>query len=228
MRKTILSLSAAALALTGGVAFAQKGERADANGDGVITLAEMQARSAERFARMDSNSDGVLNHADRQAKMAEHFARIDADNDGEVTQAEMQAAHETRRAKRAERMAERGVERTERMNRRGGNRAERMAERFAAADTDNSGGLTMAEMQAMHEARGERGHRGKRGMNRMTRLDTNGDQAISKAEFDAQVAARFARLDADDNGQVTAEERETAKAERRAKWQERRAARQAQ
>ena len=54
MRKTILTLSAAALAVTGGVAYAQKGERADTNGDGVITLAEMQAKSAERFARMDA------------------------------------------------------------------------------------------------------------------------------------------------------------------------------
>ncbi len=37
--------------------------------------------------------------------------------------------------------------------------------------------------------------------------DTNGDRVITRAEFMAQAEANFARMDADDNGQVTAEER---------------------
>lgn len=47
---------------------------------------------------------------------------------------------------------------------------------------------------------------------RTAKADTNGDGALSRAEFVAQAQARFDRLDADRNGQVTREERRTARA----------------
>ena len=100
-----------------------------------------------------------------------------------------------------------------------------MAQRFAQADTDNSGGLSQAELAAMHEARGERGKRGNRGGKRgglFLSADANGDQAISRAEFDASVQARFAKLDTNGDGAISAEEREAQKGERRAKRGERR------
>ena len=70
MNKTILALSAAALALTGTTAIAQHrgAHNPDTDGNGSVTLTEMQAASAERFARMDANGDGVINAADRQAR----------------------------------------------------------------------------------------------------------------------------------------------------------------
>ncbi|MAH16766.1 MAG: hypothetical protein CMN65_13785, partial [Sphingomonadaceae bacterium] len=153
MKKTILALSAAALALTGTTAIAQyrgAGHNADTNGDGTVTLAEMQSQSAERFARMDANGDGVLDAQDRAARGEAMFARADINGDGELTIAEMQAAREARKAERPERGDR--PERAERRGKRGGDRSERMAERFAAADTDNSGGLSQSELEAMHEA----------------------------------------------------------------------------
>ena len=58
--------------------------------------------------------------------------------------------------------------------------------------------------------------------------NTNGDQAISRAEFDAAVQARFAKLDSDGNGALSAEEREAHKAERRAERQAKRGERRGQ
>ncbi|MCD1589198.1 calcium-binding protein [Qipengyuania citrea] len=228
MNKTILALSAAALALTGTTAIAQHrgAHNPDTDGNGSVTLTEMQAASAERFARMDANGDGVINAADSQARGAQMFARADANGDGELTAAEMQAAREARKADRPER-----GERSERRAKRGGDRTERMAQRFAQADTDNSGGLSQAELAAMHEARGERGKRGNRGGKRggmFLSADANGDQAISRAEFDAAVQARFAKLDSDGNGAISAEEREAHKAERRAERQAKRGERRGQ
>ncbi|MEC7421733.1 MAG: EF-hand domain-containing protein [Pseudomonadota bacterium] len=223
MKKTILALSAAALALTGTTAIAQyrgAGHNADTNGDGTVTLAEMQSQSAERFARMDANGDGVLDAQDRAARGEAMFARADTNGDGELTIAEMQAAREARKAERPERGDR--PERAERRGKRGGDRSERMAERFAAADTDNSGGLSQSELKAMHEARGERRQRGKRGMRMLERVDTNGDKAISRAEFDAAAMARFTRLDSNADGAISAAERDAAKAERKQRREQRR------
>src|SRR3546814_20375997 len=64
-----------------------------------------------------------------------------------------------------------------------------------------------------------RGHHGKRGgqhgMRMMGKADTDGDKAISQAEFQTAALARFDAADANKDGQVTSEER---KAQRGA-WQ---------
>lgn len=41
--------------------------RADSNGDGAVTLAEMQAAAAQRFDRADADNDGKLTQAERDA-----------------------------------------------------------------------------------------------------------------------------------------------------------------
>ena len=121
----------------------------------------------------------------------------------------------------------------ERANRRDGRR-EQM---FARLDTDGSGGLSEAEMAAgrdtMRERRGERGgeaHRGGRGgrgghgrgMAMLRQADTNGDQIITRAEFDTSVEARFARVDTDSSGTITSAERDAARAAMRGERGERR------
>ncbi|MFL0354968.1 calcium-binding protein [Erythrobacter sp. GH1-10] len=238
MRKTILTLTGATLALGGtGVALADhhrgKGIEsrgpmaADTDGDGIITLAEAKAQGAERFARMDVNGDGAINREDREARRAARFAAADTDGNGELTAEEMNVAHEARRAERAER------------------RAERQARRFERLDADNSGGLSEAELDAAKQARGEAraGHRGKRGemrrggrggprhhaMRMLRQADADGDKTVTRAEFDAAIEARFAKVDSDGSGTITAEERKAAMAtmkermqERRGKWRERR------
>ena len=231
MRKTILTLSVAAVALTGaGIAYAQHGDHPnpDANGDGVATLAEVRDHGNQLFARMDANGDGVIDARDRQAHHEERFAKADANGDGELSQAEMKAMHEARKERREER-------REARAEKRGG----RMAEHFAKADTDNSGGLSQDELRAMHEARGER-HEGKRAGRRggehgmrsggkgrahmMLRMaDKDGDKSVTRTEFDAALAAHFARADANGDGAISAEERKVAheamRSERKAKRQ---------
>lgn len=221
MRKLTIALTTGAAALTLGVAgiaaaHQHGGERgmaaADANDDGIISLDEAQAHADERFTRMDANADGQLTMEDRDAHRAQRFAEADTDGNGELSPAEMTAAREAREAERAQR------------------RAERQARMFERADTDGSGGLSEAEMIAAREARGEarEGRRGQRGemrrggrrggdraMRMLRRADTNQDQIVSKAEFDAAVEARFARVDSDGSGTITAEEREAAREARR-------------
>lgn len=231
MNTTFLTLSAAALALTGTAAIADHHGKhnPDANGDGVVTLDEVRTQSAAMFTKMDANGDGVLNAEDRAAHRAEMFAKADTNGDGELSQAEMKAMHEARKERREER-------REARAERREG----RMAEHFAKMDTDNSGGLSADEMRAMHEARGERGprdrKRGMRGMRggaggphgMMRMADSDGDSSVTRAEFDAGVAAHFAKADANSDGQITAEERKAAHEAMRAEWKAKRAERRGQ
>jgi hypothetical protein len=72
-------------------------ERFDANGDGQITVEEIEIHRAERFNAADTNGDGVIDAAEFEAaatqraadrvaeRAAEMFARIDEDGDGQLT-----------------------------------------------------------------------------------------------------------------------------------------------
>ncbi len=80
--------------------------RWDADGDGVITEAEMAAaaqarvarRIAKKFARMDRNGDGRVERAEFDDRGAAQFARLDTDGDDRVTLEEIRARrHERRR-----------------------------------------------------------------------------------------------------------------------------------
>ncbi len=217
MKKSVLTLSAAAITLVGATgAYANHhGSKAkvDANGDGEISLAETMAHSAERFARMDADGNGQIDTADRAARKAARFAKLDANGDGEVTQAEMQAAREAHKEARTER------------------RAERSGKRFAMLDTDGSGGLSEAEMAAAREQRGDRAkaggkkrggemrgkkRAGRKGMKMLRQADANGDKIITRAEFDKAVKARFEKMDTDNSGTITREERKAAREARKA------------
>ena len=94
-----------------------------------------------------------------------------------------------------------------------------------------------ARGEAPAERRGKRGEmrRGGRGgprhhaMRMLRQADADGDKTVTRAEFDAAIEARFAKVDSDGSGTITAEERKAAMAtmkermqERRGKWRERR------
>lgn len=70
--------------------------KADADGDGFITKDEMkalhEARRAERQARRfpDSNGDGVVDAGEWNAAMQERFTKLDKNGDGVISQEEMQ------------------------------------------------------------------------------------------------------------------------------------------
>lgn len=115
----------------------------DADGDGKVTQAEMEAHAKARFDAADTDGNGKLSaeemaaaakkreeerRAKRAAKMLE---RLDTNNDGEVSFDEMPGQQ---------------------------TRADRM---FARVDADGDGNITEAEMQAAAEKFKER--RGKHG-----------------------------------------------------------------
>lgn len=160
-----------------------RAERADANGDGKVTLQESQAALRERLMRLDANQDG------------------------KITRAEM----DNRRERFQERRAERG--------------AQRGQDVFARLDTDHSGQLSPSEFAAGREQMRERraarggehprmGHRGPgaRGEpgERFAGLDADNDGAVSAAELDRAAAERFNKADANHDGALTADERRAA------------------
>ncbi len=85
------------------------------------------------------------------------------------------------------------------------------AARFAAADTDGNGTLSVEEMIARAEA--QRAERMMRGAERMIeRMDQNGDGVLSAAEMGPRDEGRiFARLDADEDGAISREEMDNAR-----------------
>lgn len=177
MKKKIAFLTLGAALIAAPVLAAPgAGPRGDADGNGTLTRAEVQAHAAEKFAKMDANGDGKIDASDRAAKRAEMqaaaFARFDANKDGNISKAEWDQAAADRAAKRAQRDEKRA--------------------------------------DAGEGKRGMRGHHGKRGGHHgmmMGRADTDGDKAISQAEFQTAALARFDAADANKDGQVTAEER---------------------
>lgn len=78
----------------------------DTNGDGKITVEEMEAHRANRFAEQDTDGDGSLSKEELLAAMLDHasermakrvdrmFVRKDEDGDGKISMAEL--GHEDR------------------------------------------------------------------------------------------------------------------------------------
>jgi Ca2+-binding EF-hand superfamily protein len=200
MTKTLILGAAIALALSGAAAAQDRpAGRLDANADRQVSLAEMQAAAAERFARSDINRDGQLTAEERRAarqtvraerqggraeRMAAVFSRRDADRNGVLSQAET---------------------------------PRRLQANFAALDADQDGGLSLAELQARRQVmtRQDRPKLSPEARAARAARRTGGDGVVTRAEMQARVSERFARLDADRNGFVTREERRAARAARR-------------
>lgn len=153
----------------------------DTDGDGALSLAEMQAArpgmTEEKFAQLDRNGDGVVTR-DEHPRGRHRGKAIDTNGDGNIDLAELQAA---RPGMTAEKFAQLDVnndgllspdERPKRKNR---------GERFASLDTDGSGGVSLQEMQAGKNARIAE---------QFARMDTNGDGEISQEEHQARAAKR--------------------------------------
>lgn len=144
------------------------------------------------FENMDANQDGVVTRAEVTAATEKRFADLDTDRDGKVSQAERQAAREAMRARRT-------------------------TERFAALDADKNGQLSPQEFDAARDKRGrpgmgaERKGHGRGGWGQGER--GRGSQAdVAKADFMAPALRRFDVMDSNDDGKITAEERDSAMA----------------
>lgn len=86
--------------------------------------------------------------------------------------------------------------------------AARSAE-FSRIDADSDGQISREERRAGRGDRGDRGH-GRRGGGHghmLTSADANNDGNITREEFLARPTEMFERLDADDNGVISASER---------------------
>ena len=154
--------------------------------------------------KADQDGDRIVTKAEAMAAGDARFAKMDANNDGILNAADRTAM---------------------------------MAKRFAMMDADNNGAISQAEFMAIHEAGAERredrrekrmerrgadiregrqgGRRGGGAMAMMARADTNGDKAVSQAEFRAAIEARFTKADTNQDGSITTEERQSG---RKGKW----------
>lgn len=112
--------------------------------------------AAMMFDRLDADGDGVITRAEIEAARLARAAEMDADGDGTITREEFVAWHAARAAERAER------------------RAGRMFDRVAGPDAEG-----IAPEQMLREGRIDR---------MFARLDTDGDGAISREEFEAGAA----------------------------------------
>lgn len=153
----------------------------------VQTRAEVQTTATEMFAKLDANKDGKLDATDRAAKRAEMQEKKFARLDADGDGSISKAEWDQHGADRA---AKRGERRTE------------------------------AGEAGKGKRHGMRGHHGKRGGHHgmmMGKADTDGDKAISQAEFQTAALARFDAADANKDGQVTPEERKAQRGAWRAK-----------
>lgn len=175
------------------------------------TRADVQSAVARHFARMDANRDGFVSKAELEAlkakrgdkRAARHdpatmFARLDANKDGSITRAEAEAA-------RTARAAAKGKPATAHAVAVGG--------LFDRADKNRDGAISRAEFEAAGPKGGMRGGKRHAGMKhgpgaRIFEMgDANKDGRVSLAEAQQAALGRFDRADANRDGKVTPEER---------------------
>lgn len=173
----------------------QRFTRADANGDGVVTLEEMQAVRHDKGpgkgpGRMGPGGPGARMGHGRPGggrmgpgepmgpgamfgpMIEQQFTLADKDRDGKVTQAEIDALR---------------------------------AEHFQAADTNGDGSIDQTEMQAWGTKM-----RSEHMKKFFATLDKDGDGKLSKSEVPARLAGRFDSVDTNKDGFITVEEQAAA------------------
>lgn len=171
----------ASAAFAAAVAFAAPDAmgKADTDGDGAISKAEVTAIASANFAKMDINKDGKLDAADREAKHKAHFDALDADKNGSISEAEFTAARQERMEKRGKPgEGHMGMDhkRMQGHGKRGGHQLLRGLMMLKMADANGDKAVTQAEMTALIDTH-------------FAKADTNNDGKISNAEH---VAARKA------------------------------------
>jgi Tfp pilus assembly protein PilV len=155
------------------------------------------------------DADRAMTRAEAQTRAAERFAKMDVNNDGKIDAADRAAKRADMQAKRFASLDANGdgsISRAEWDNQNADRAAKRTA-RAAAGETRDG------KRQAMRGP-GKRG--GQHGMGGRMMRGTDGNKAISLAEFQTAALARFDAADANKDGVVTAEERQAQRATWRA------------
>ncbi|WP_422055278.1 hypothetical protein [Sphingomonas sp.] len=207
--KKLLTTAAIGAMLAAGTAIAMQSE-APAAPKQPISKAEMLARADARFDRMDTNKDGQLSADERKAGAEAARAAMAEKKGGELQ--DFMRGGRRGGGGMGERMLARVDTNGDGLISKAENRA--MVEaRFARMDADKDGTVEAGEGRKGWGKRGEgRGgkakgmHGGRAGGAGMMMADTNKDGAISKAEFDAMSAQRFAKLDTNSDGKIDAAE----------------------
>lgn len=175
---------------------------------GAATAQQPAQQSAPLGLRADTDSNGRVSRAEFVDRRIERLTAADANRDGAVSAEERQAHRASGQRERAE-------------------------GRFARLDADHDGALSRDEFAAARAARPMRAHgEGRPGPRR---ADHQGRQAgqtpVIIADMQAKTEQAFARLDADNDGFLTGEERRAGmqqpRESRRQRMAERRAAREA-
>ncbi len=170
-----LALAIPATALAGGgkdgKARGAHFQKADKNGDGYLTEAEVGAQRWQRMKRADTNKDNKVSKEELKAafrgKKGAHFQKADKNGDGYLTEAEV-GAQRWQRMKRADTNKDNKVSKEEL---KAAFRGKKGAH-FQKADKNGDGYLTEAEVGAQR-------------WQRMKRADTNKDNKVSKEELKA-------------------------------------------
>ncbi len=169
----------------------------------IITAAAYAAPMVGKM-KMDVDGNGSVSTPEAASVSDARFAKMDADGNGQIDQADNQV---------------------------------RVKARFAEMDADHNGAITEAEFIAADAKRmvnrmerrdkrgeGRKGNRGGQegGVGRWGKADTNGDKAISRAEYNAAQEARFAAKDTDNDGAISADEMKNALQKMRGGWRTKR------
>ncbi len=163
----------------------------------VIPFIALSLMAVSIFASAQSQTNDPRAH--RQAKAQERFQALDANRDGKLSYTELQNNPKHR-------------------------------ERFEKADTNHDGGLSQEELKQVHlekkQQRLERRAKGREKMRvaqqKMQALDTNKDQALTRAELGNELpklSENFSIIDGNNDGKITREEMKIARMAMRAERQ---------
>lgn len=172
-------------------------------------LAALTLAAGGGVAIAQQSADGAdrVSRAEFEARHVQRLTAADANGDGTVTAEEMRAARQARMAARAD-------------------------GRFDRLDANEDGSISRAEFDAAREARGDRprGPRAHRGghMRPAVAARMQAREPVVIAEAQVRAGQTFDRLDADNDGFVTAAERQAARQAMREQRRERMTARRAE
>ena len=205
MKKSILFAGAAALLAGAAIAQPAPGPRADRQAD--LTREQAVERADRLFDRLDVNRDGRATPDEarqaaeqrRAARAGQHFDRLDANRDGSISRAEFDQA-------RSQRM-QRREQRAEHVRERMGERHERRAERAPEARDGERRVFVMRRPPGHGPAMMMRRHRAAMRAQNLFQ----GQDFVTREQVRERALERFARLDVNRDGTVTAAERMEAR-----------------